>query len=107
VVRRAVPAVRIARVTKQLDGLRAVIVLGDDVDPACPRTATLPQDKAAETVTDVVASDLVFRPTREVEGSGRTVSCTPRTGEIVAELPESAPHDVEVAFGRAREAQRG
>lgn len=33
VVRRADPAVRIARVTKRLDGSRAVIVLGDDVEP--------------------------------------------------------------------------
>ncbi|MFD8819750.1 aldehyde dehydrogenase family protein, partial [Streptomyces sp. NPDC059627] len=57
-------------------------------------------------VTDVVTSGLVFRLTRGVEGSGRTVSCTPMTGEVVAELPESTPRDVEVAFSRAREAQR-
>ncbi|MFF3584678.1 succinic semialdehyde dehydrogenase [Streptomyces mirabilis] len=62
--------------------------------------------QSGRTVTDVVTSDLVFRLTRGVQGSGRTVSCTPMTGEIVAELPESTPHDVEVAFSRAREAQR-
>ncbi|WP_443074389.1 succinic semialdehyde dehydrogenase [Streptomyces sp. NBC_01462] len=61
---------------------------------------------SGRTATDVVTADLVFRLTRGVEGSGRTVSCTPMTGEIVAELPEATPHDVEVAFGRAREAQR-
>lgn len=62
--------------------------------------------QSGRTVTDVVTSDLVFRLTRGVQGSGRTVSCTPMTGEIVAELPESTPHGVEVAFSRAREAQR-
>ncbi|MGW2052060.1 succinic semialdehyde dehydrogenase [Streptomyces sp. NPDC001858] len=56
--------------------------------------------------TEVVTSDLVFRLTRGVEGSGLVMSRTPMTGEILAELPESTPHDVEVAFGRAREAQR-
>ncbi|MGW9132271.1 hypothetical protein [Streptomyces sp. NPDC055681] len=58
------------------------------------------------TATDVVTSDLVFRLTRGAEGSGRAVSCTPMMGEIIAELPESTPHEVEVAFSRAREAQR-
>lgn len=62
--------------------------------------------RSSRTPTDVVTSDLVLRLTRGIEGSGRTVSCTPMTGEIVAELPESTPHDVEVAFSRAREAQR-
>uniref|UniRef100_A0AAU2AET3 succinate-semialdehyde dehydrogenase (NADP(+)) n=1 Tax=Streptomyces sp. NBC_00093 TaxID=2975649 RepID=A0AAU2AET3_9ACTN len=61
---------------------------------------------SGRTATDVVTSDLVFRLTRGVEGSGRTVSCTPMTGEIIAELPEATAHDVEVAFGRARAAQR-
>ncbi|MER6085129.1 succinic semialdehyde dehydrogenase [Streptomyces sp. NPDC001833] len=62
--------------------------------------------RGGRAVTDVVTYDLVSRLTRGVEGSGRTVSQTPMTGEIVAELPASTSRDVEVAFGRAREAQR-
>ncbi|MFK0112928.1 succinic semialdehyde dehydrogenase [Streptomyces sp. NPDC091217] len=61
---------------------------------------------SGRTATDVVTSGLVHRLTQGVVGSGRTVSCTPMTGEIVAELPESTAQDVEVAFSRAREAQR-
>ncbi|WP_406441580.1 succinic semialdehyde dehydrogenase [Streptomyces sp. NBC_00631] len=65
-----------------------------------------PGMKSGRTVTDVVTPDLVVHLTQGVEGGGRTVSRTPMTGEIIAELPESAPHDVEMAFSRAREAQK-
>ncbi|WP_406482377.1 succinic semialdehyde dehydrogenase [Streptomyces sp. NBC_01615] len=80
------------------------------VEPGITDVATGDGNPAAahsgRTATDVVTSDLVFRLTRGMEGSGRTVSRTPMTGEMVAELPESTAHDVEVAFSRAREAQR-
>uniref|UniRef100_UPI002F90893A succinic semialdehyde dehydrogenase n=1 Tax=Streptomyces sp. NBC_01562 TaxID=2975879 RepID=UPI002F90893A len=58
------------------------------------------------TVTDVVTPGLVSRLTLGVEGGGRVVSRTPMTGEIIAELPESAPDDVKTAFAKARKAQR-
>jgi succinate-semialdehyde dehydrogenase/glutarate-semialdehyde dehydrogenase len=60
---------------------------------------------AARTAADVVTAQLVGRLARGVVGSGRTVSHTPFTGAVLAELPESNPADVETAFARARAAQ--
>ncbi|UQI48325.1 succinic semialdehyde dehydrogenase [Streptomyces sp. HU2014] len=59
----------------------------------------------ARTAADVVTPALVARLTRGVVGSGRTLNHTPFTGEKLADLPESTPEDVALAFERAREAQ--
>ncbi|MFC5723864.1 succinic semialdehyde dehydrogenase [Streptomyces gamaensis] len=61
---------------------------------------------SARSAADVVTPALVARLTRPVVGSGTTVSHTPFTGEVLAELPESTPEDVATAFAAAREAQR-
>ncbi|MEV4872920.1 succinic semialdehyde dehydrogenase [Streptomyces syringium] len=60
----------------------------------------------ARTAADVVTPALVARLTTGVLGSGTTVNHTPFTGQKLADLPESSPQDVAVAFDRAREAQR-
>ncbi|MFJ4711132.1 succinic semialdehyde dehydrogenase [Streptomyces sp. NPDC088785] len=59
----------------------------------------------ARTVTDVVTPELIAQLTRDVVGSGRTANHTPFTGEKLADLPESTPDDVALAFERARAAQ--
>ncbi|WP_374118451.1 succinic semialdehyde dehydrogenase, partial [Streptomyces sp. 8L] len=68
--------------------------------PGGPRPST-----AARTASDVVTPELVARLGAGVVGSGRTVSHTPYTGEVLAELPASTPEDVATAFERARAAQ--
>ncbi|MDG4862425.1 succinic semialdehyde dehydrogenase [Streptomyces sp. T-3] len=65
-----------------------------------------PAPQGARTASDVVTPELVAQLTRGVVGSGRTANHTPFTGEKLADLPESTPDDVTVAFERAREAQR-
>lgn len=60
----------------------------------------------ARTAADVVTPALVARLTTGVLGSGTTANHTPFTGQKLADLPESTPQDVAVAFDRAREAQR-
>lgn len=60
----------------------------------------------ARTAADVVTPALVARLTTGVLGSGTTANHTPFTGQKLADLPESSPQDVAVAFDRAREAQR-
>ncbi|MFI6877398.1 succinic semialdehyde dehydrogenase [Streptomyces sp. NPDC050400] len=66
-------------------------------------TAAAPE--GARTAADVVTPELVAQLTRGVVGSGRTANHTPFTGEKLADLPESTPEDVAVAFERARAAQ--
>lgn len=61
--------------------------------------------EGARTAVDVVTPDLIARLTKDVVGSGRTANHTPFTGEKLADLPESTPEDVAVAFERARAAQ--
>ncbi|WP_370420839.1 succinic semialdehyde dehydrogenase [Streptomyces sp. QH1-20] len=60
----------------------------------------------ARTAADVVTPALVARLSTGVLGSGTTANHTPFTGQKLADLPESSPQDVAVAFDRAREAQR-
>ncbi|WP_031096490.1 succinic semialdehyde dehydrogenase [Streptomyces sp. NRRL S-15] len=57
------------------------------------------------TAADVVTPEVIAQLTRDVVGSGRTANHSPFTGEKLADLPESTPEDVEVAFERARAAQ--
>ncbi|WP_434595252.1 succinic semialdehyde dehydrogenase [Streptomyces sp. A5-4] len=59
----------------------------------------------ARTAADVVTPEVVAQLTRDVVGSGRTANHTPFTGEKLADLPESSPEDVALAFERARAAQ--
>ncbi|WP_377270883.1 succinic semialdehyde dehydrogenase [Peterkaempfera sp. SMS 1(5)a] len=61
-------------------------------------------------VADVVTADLVARLARGITaGPEPTLARTraPFTGEVLAELPESTPADVEEAYRRARAAQHG
>ncbi|MGX8907803.1 succinic semialdehyde dehydrogenase [Streptomyces netropsis] len=60
----------------------------------------------ARSAADVVTPALVARLSTGVLGSGTTANHTPFTGQKLADLPESSPQDVAVAFDRAREAQR-
>lgn len=79
---------------------------GNPVAPAAP---------GARTAADVVSPEVAARLTRGVVaggaaagagGGGRwTANHTPFTGEKLADLPESTPEDVAVAFARARAAQ--
>ncbi|WP_037860919.1 succinic semialdehyde dehydrogenase [Streptomyces sp. NRRL S-340] len=64
-----------------------------------------PAPTGARTAADVVTPELVARLTKGVAGSGRTANHTPFTGEKLADLPESTPEDVALAFERARAAQ--
>ncbi|GAA3492629.1 MULTISPECIES: succinic semialdehyde dehydrogenase [Streptomyces] len=64
-----------------------------------------PAPAGARTAADVVTPEVVAQLTRGVVGSGRTASHTPFTGEKLADLPESTPEDVALAFERARTAQ--
>ncbi|MET8244775.1 succinic semialdehyde dehydrogenase [Streptomyces sp. NPDC005202] len=64
-----------------------------------------PAPAGARTAADVVTPELVAQLTKGVVGSGRTANHTPFTGEKLADLPESTPEDVAVAFERARVAQ--
>ncbi|MFF1485699.1 succinic semialdehyde dehydrogenase [Streptomyces sp. NPDC058319] len=64
-----------------------------------------PAPAGARTAADVVTPELVARLTKGVTGSGRTANHTPFTGEKLADLPESTPEDVALAFERARAAQ--
>ncbi|WP_327354021.1 succinic semialdehyde dehydrogenase [Streptomyces sp. NBC_01304] len=64
-----------------------------------------PAPQGARTASDVVTPELVAQLTRGVVGGGRTANHTPFTGEKLADLPESTPDDVTLAFERAREAQ--
>ncbi|MGC3000158.1 succinic semialdehyde dehydrogenase [Streptomyces sp. G35A] len=64
-----------------------------------------PAPAGARTAADVVTPELVAQLTKGVVGSGRTANHTPFTGEKLADLPESAPEDVEKAFEAARAAQ--
>ncbi|MFI0979969.1 succinic semialdehyde dehydrogenase [Streptomyces sp. NPDC021093] len=59
----------------------------------------------ARTAADVITPEVVAQLTRGVVGSGRTASHAPLTGEKLADLPESTPEDVAVAFERAHTAQ--
>lgn len=59
----------------------------------------------ARTAADVITPEVVAQLTRGVVGSGRTSSHAPLTGEKLADLPESTPEDVALAFERARAAQ--
>ncbi|MFF8591325.1 succinic semialdehyde dehydrogenase [Streptomyces sp. NPDC015220] len=64
-----------------------------------------PAPAGARTAADVVTPELVAQLTKGVVGSGRTANHTPFTGEKLADLPESTPEDVALAFERARAAQ--
>ncbi|MFD9203918.1 aldehyde dehydrogenase family protein, partial [Streptomyces anthocyanicus] len=64
-----------------------------------------PAPEGARTAADVVTPELIAQLTRGVVGSGRTANHTPFTGEKLADLPESTPQDVELAYERARAAQ--
>ncbi|CAM5257913.1 succinic semialdehyde dehydrogenase [Streptomyces spiroverticillatus] len=66
---------------------------------------TAPAPAGARTAADVVTPEVVAQLTRGVVGSGRTASHAPFTGEKLADLPESTPEDVALAFERARAAQ--
>jgi len=73
---------------------------------APPRTNPVaPAPAGARTAADVVTPELVAQLTKGVVGSGRTANHTPFTGEKLADLPESTPEDVALAFERARAAQ--
>ncbi|MFR9676287.1 succinic semialdehyde dehydrogenase [Streptomyces sp. TR06-5] len=71
----------------------------DGGNPVAPAPAD------ARSAADVVTPELVARLALGVVGSGRTANHTPWTGEQLAQLPESTPGDVAIAFSRAREAQ--
>ncbi len=80
----------------------------DDPAQAPAKTGTnplAPAPEGARTAADVVTPELIAQLTRGVVGSGRTANHTPFTGEKLADLPESTPHDVELAYERARAAQ--
>lgn len=64
-----------------------------------------PAPEGVRTAADVVTPELVARLTKGVVGSGRTANHTPFTGEKLADLPESTPEDVALAFEAARTAQ--
>ncbi|MEX3103701.1 MULTISPECIES: succinic semialdehyde dehydrogenase [unclassified Streptomyces] len=64
-----------------------------------------PAPAGVRTAADVVTPELVAQLTKGVVGSGRTANHTPFTGEKLADLPESTPDDVALAFERARAAQ--
>ncbi|MDQ1036658.1 succinate-semialdehyde dehydrogenase/glutarate-semialdehyde dehydrogenase [Streptomyces sp. V3I8] len=64
-----------------------------------------PAPEGARTAADVVTPELIAQLTRGVVGSGRTANHTPFTGEKLADLPESGPEDVALAYERARAAQ--
>ncbi|MEU6479593.1 succinic semialdehyde dehydrogenase [Streptomyces sp. NPDC047017] len=64
-----------------------------------------PAPAGARTAADVVTPELVARLLKGVTGSGRTANHTPFTGGKLADLPESTPEDVALAFDRARAAQ--
>ncbi|WP_416972307.1 succinic semialdehyde dehydrogenase [Streptomyces sp. 4F14] len=64
-----------------------------------------PAPAGVRTAADVVTPDLIAQLTKGVVGSGRTANHTPFTGEKLADLPESTPEDVALAFERARAAQ--
>ncbi|MET8977758.1 succinic semialdehyde dehydrogenase [Streptomyces sp. NPDC004539] len=64
-----------------------------------------PAPAGVRTAADVVTPELVAQLTKGVVGSGRTANHTPFTGEKLADLPESTPQDVALAFERARAAQ--
>ncbi|MDX3384597.1 succinic semialdehyde dehydrogenase [Streptomyces niveiscabiei] len=64
-----------------------------------------PAPAGVRTAADVVTPELVAQLTKGVVGSGRTANHTPFTGEKLADLPESTPEDVALAFERARAAQ--
>ncbi|MHC5906403.1 succinic semialdehyde dehydrogenase [Streptomyces sp. S6] len=73
---------------------------------APPRTNPVaPAPAGVRTAADVVTPELVAQLTKGVVGSGRTANHTPFTGEKLADLPESTPEDVALAFERARAAQ--
>ncbi|MET8942237.1 succinic semialdehyde dehydrogenase [Streptomyces sp. NPDC004542] len=64
-----------------------------------------PAPEGARTAADVVTPELIAQLTKGVVGSGKTQSHTPFTGEKLADLPESTPEDVAIAYDRARAAQ--
>ncbi|GGX67964.1 succinic semialdehyde dehydrogenase [Streptomyces minutiscleroticus] len=80
---------------------------GGGTEPLAPlgTNPLAPAPEGARTAADVVTPELVARLARGVTGSGRTANHTPFTGEKLADLPESTPEDVAVAFERARRAQ--
>jgi succinate-semialdehyde dehydrogenase/glutarate-semialdehyde dehydrogenase len=77
----------------------------DSKSPAQATNPPAPVPARVRTAADVVTPELVAQLTRDVGGSGRTANHTPFTGEKLADLPESAPEDVEAAFAAARAAQ--
>ncbi|MGW5017595.1 succinic semialdehyde dehydrogenase [Streptomyces cacaoi] len=79
---------------------------GQSPDDDRGRNPVAPVPTGSRTARDVVTPELVAALTRGVAGSGTTRSHTPFTGEVLAELPESTPEDVEAAFAAARTAQR-
>ncbi len=64
-----------------------------------------PAPVGVRTAADVVTPELIAQLTRDVVGSGRTANHTPFTGDELADLPESTPEDVALAYERARAAQ--
>lgn len=85
----------------------------DSQDTTSPTTGSeaggnpvAPVPAGARTAADVVTPSLVANLTRGVTGSGTTRSHAPFTGEVLAELPESTPEDVDEAFDKASAAQR-
>ncbi|MER6689292.1 succinic semialdehyde dehydrogenase [Streptomyces minutiscleroticus] len=80
---------------------------GGGTEPLAPlgTNPLAPAPEGGRTAADVVTPELVARLARRVTGSGRTANHTPFTGEKLADLPESTPEDVAVAFERARRAQ--
>ncbi|WP_326797881.1 succinic semialdehyde dehydrogenase [Streptomyces sp. NBC_01808] len=61
---------------------------------------------AGAVAAEFVTPALVERLTRGVAGTGTVAVRSPLTGEVLADVPEAGPADVEAAFERARAAQR-
>ncbi|MFI1013681.1 succinic semialdehyde dehydrogenase [Streptomyces sp. NPDC020965] len=74
-------------------------------NPTNPTNPTAPAPPGARTAADVVTPEVVAQLIRGVIGSRRTANHTPFTGEKLADLPESTPEDVALAYERARAAQ--
>ncbi|MGW0731036.1 succinic semialdehyde dehydrogenase [Streptomyces sp. NPDC002851] len=78
----------------------------NDTAAAAGTNPVAPAPDGARTAADVVTPELIAQLTRDVVGSGRTANHTPFTGEKLADLPESTPDDVALAFEQARAAQQ-
>ncbi|AKH84358.1 succinate-semialdehyde dehydrogenase [Streptomyces sp. CNQ-509] len=61
---------------------------------------------AGAVAAEFVTPALVERLTRGVAGTGTVAVRSPLTGDVLADVPEAGPADVEAAFERARAAQR-